>query len=59
MSATRVATGGKLDIGRLCEIIHRGITDLAWHYLPIVHHRKCERQTLVVVAQDFARVSGI
>jgi hypothetical protein len=60
-SLDSVAMGDKLILPRdawrtlcLCQLIHRGVTDLAWHNFAIVHHRKCERQTLVVVSQDLA-----
>jgi hypothetical protein len=60
-SLDSVAMGDKLSLPRdawrtlcLCQLIHRGVTDLAWHNFAIVHHRKCERQTLVVVSQDLA-----
>jgi hypothetical protein len=60
-SLDSVTMGHKLRLPRdtwrtlcLCKIIHRGVTDLAWHYFAIVHHRKCERHPLVVVSQDFA-----
>ena len=60
-SLDSVAMGHKLRLPRdawrtlrLCDIIHRGVTDLAWHYFPIVHHRKCERHPLVVVSHNLA-----
>ena len=37
-----------------CHRIHRGIADLALHRLAVVHHRKCERQPLVIVPDDLA-----
>src|SRR5436309_1127188 len=60
-SLDSVAMDHKLSLPRdarrtlcLCELIHRGVTDLAWHYFAIVHHRKRERHSLVVVSQDLA-----
>jgi hypothetical protein len=38
----------------LCQIIHRGITDLALHDFPVAHHRKRKRQALVVVSYHLA-----
>ena len=38
----------------LCQLIHRGIADLAWDHFAVVHHRKCERQPLVVVSYHLA-----
>jgi hypothetical protein len=38
----------------VCQFIHSGIADLALHRLAIVRHRKCERQSLVVVSYDLA-----
>jgi hypothetical protein len=38
----------------LCQLIHRGIADLAWDHFAVFHHRKCERQPLVVVSYHLA-----
>jgi hypothetical protein len=60
-SLDRIAMGQKLCLPRdawralcVCQFIHRGITDLALHRFAIVHHRKCKRQSLVVVSYDLA-----
>src|SRR5271169_2302454 len=60
-SLDSVAVGHKLrlplDAWRtlcLCQLIHRGIADLALHSLAVIHHRKCERQPLVVVSYNLA-----
>src|SRR5882757_4358734 len=52
-----VAMGHELRLPRdawrtfyLCELIHRGVADLTLHRFVVVHHRKCERQPLVVVS---------
>jgi hypothetical protein len=37
-----------------CQPIHRGIADLALHRFVVVHHRKCERQPLVIVPDHLA-----
>ena len=38
----------------LGQFIHRGITDLPLDRFAVVHHRKCERQSIVVVSQNLA-----
>src|SRR6202790_5279864 len=60
-SLDSVAMGHKLRLPRdawrtlcLCQLIHSGITDLALHSFTVVHHRKCERQPLVVVSNNLA-----
>src|ERR1700675_4597934 len=60
-SLYNVAMSHKLRLPRdawrtLClrEIIHRGVADLALHGFTVVHHRKCERQSLVVVSHNLA-----
>src|SRR3984957_9085851 len=60
-SLDRIAMGHKLGLPRdawralcACQLIHRGITDLAWHRFAVVHHRKCERQPLAIVPDNLA-----
>ena len=49
-SFDNIAMGHKLGLPRNarrtlcpCQLIHRGITDLALHRFAVVHHRECER----------------
>src|SRR6202790_3933427 len=55
-SIDSVAMGHKLRLPRDAwrTLIHSGITDLALHRFTVVHHRKCERQPLVVVSSNLA-----
>ena len=60
-SLDRIAMGHKLGLPRdarrtlcACQLIHRGITDLALHRFAAVHHRKCERQPLAIVPDNLA-----
>src|ERR1700722_9798204 len=60
-SLDRIAMGHKLGLPRdawralcACQLIHRGITDLALHRFAVVHHRKCERQPLAIVPDNLA-----
>ena len=60
-SFDNIAMGHKLGLPRNarrtlcpCQLIHRGITDLALHRFTVVHHRKCERQPLAIVPDNLA-----
>jgi hypothetical protein len=60
-SLDSVAMGYKLRLPRdawrtlgACQLIHRGITDLALHRFAVGYHRKRECQTLVVMSYNLA-----